>query len=304
MKQMNEFIIKRQDVQFCMETATSVIYFTRDYIYKIKKSVCLQPFIDYRERDNRTEKMKLEFQTGVTYSPEVYVSIGFLYLGQIKGEPCICMRRIPLAETVFDYLSTKENVEFSLVALLDFVKKFHICSSEKNKIENQRIQSLRERTDMLLQEAGQIGKGLDLKFITEMKKAAETYDAVFAERYRAGYVIKLHGDLHTGNILYDKKRFYLFDFLDFQEPYTSGDYLYDIGFLLADMCYFGFLIEENSIERLAERLEEPLSLLCLFVSYGALNRANVFYEEKKEVANKFYKISNLMLRKGSRRYDE
>ncbi len=58
---------------------------------------------------------------------------------------------------------------------------------------------------------------------------------LLAERGRTGFIRRIHGDLHLGNIVLLDDRPVLFDAIEFSEVIASGDVLYDLAFLLMDL---------------------------------------------------------------------
>jgi predicted kinase len=58
---------------------------------------------------------------------------------------------------------------------------------------------------------------------------------MLAERGRAGFIRRIHGDLHLGNIVLLDRQPVLFDAIEFSDVIASGDVLYDLAFLLMDL---------------------------------------------------------------------
>lgn len=292
--------LSQNNINLTKETATSTIFFTRDKIYKVKKNITLYPFIDYSTKDKRFVKIDKEFMKGIKYSPEVYICQGILNGPNIKEEPFLCMRRGNLSsKTLFEFLSSNNTKAFSLYDVLRKIKLFHNQTDEISISSKHSILSLRKRFSMLCEEALMVDNKLDSYYLQLMDELIHSYELSFQERFANGKIRELHGDLHSGNILFDGEIYYFFDFLDFEDNYTTGDYLYDVGFLLADMYFFDVIkIESSEIEKIAEFFNDETSLLLLFSAFGALNRSNVFAYDKLDKANLFHKISYMLLCKG------
>ena len=90
-----------------------------------------------------------------------------------------------------------------------------------------------------------------------------------------------HGDLHLGNIVLIDERPVLFDAIEFDPLIAAGDVLYDLAFLLMDLCERGlsqaanivlnrYLIETRRIDDL-----DGLAALPFFLSLRAAIRAKV-----------------------------
>lgn len=297
---MKPIILHEKDIVLTKETATSKILFTENRIYKVKKNVTLIPFIDYSTKEKRYTKLAKEFIKGKKYSSEIYISQNLLYGPGINDEPSICMSRgTSSRSTLFDYLSTHTANNFLLDNLLKDIKQLHTRTRTILSTSSHNIMSLKERFTMLCDEAVMLNKKLDKNYWQLIDSFIDYYNVRYNERCKHGFIRELHGDLHSNNILFDGKKFYFFDFLDFDDSYTTGDYLNDVGFLLADMYFFNVIkIESNEIERIADFFDDDPGLLLLFSAYGALNRANVYEYDNKYIAHLFYEISYMLLCKG------
>jgi hypothetical protein len=105
--------------------------------------------------------------------------------------------------------------------------------------------------------------------------------ALLAERGRTGFIRRIHGDLHLGNIVLLDDRPVLFDAIEFSEVIASGDVLYDLAFLLMDLVerdlapaanivFNRYLVESRRDENL-----DALAALPFFLSMRAAIRAKV-----------------------------
>ena len=101
-------------------------------------------------------------------------------------------------------------------------------------------------------------------------------------RGERGQVRRCHGDLHLGNLVLIDDAPVLFDALEFDEAIATCDILYDVAFLLMDLCKRGLAANAN---RLLNRYlslfdDEPsqiggLAALPVFLSLRAAIRAKV-----------------------------
>ena len=96
-----------------------------------------------------------------------------------------------------------------------------------------------------------------------------------------GFIRRIHGDLHLGNIVLLDDRPVLFDAIEFSEVIASGDVLYDLAFLLMDLVernlpaaanivFNRYLVESGRDENL-----DALAALPFFLSMRAAIRAKV-----------------------------
>ena len=101
------------------------------------------------------------------------------------------------------------------------------------------------------------------------------------ERGRLGFIRRIHGDLHLGNIVLIDGKPVLFDAIEFSDIIATGDVFYDLAFLLMDLLERGlapaanivlnrYLTETRRIENL-----DALATLPFFLSMRAAIRAKV-----------------------------
>jgi predicted kinase len=96
-----------------------------------------------------------------------------------------------------------------------------------------------------------------------------------------GFIRRIHGDLHLGNIALLDDRPVLFDAIEFSEVIASGDVLYDLAFLLMDLTERNLAPAANIVFNrylvAAKRDEnlDALALLPFFLSMRAAIRAKV-----------------------------
>ncbi len=136
------------------------------------------------------------------------------------------------------------------------------------------------------------GNGEDLRSLTgrifEVPAVEELDERTRAElerqrdwlerRRQAGFVRHCHGDLHLGNIVLLDRRPVLFDCLEFDPGLATIDTVYDLAFLLMDLCH-------RDLRAHAQRLlsgyldatwdDGGVRLLPLFLSVRAAIRAKV-----------------------------
>ena len=98
---------------------------------------------------------------------------------------------------------------------------------------------------------------------------------------RRGFVRRIHGDLHLGNIALIGGKPVLFDAIEFSDIIASGDVFYDLAFLLMDLLERGLTLAANVVlnryltqTRRIENLE-ALATLPFFLSMRASIRARV-----------------------------
>ena len=113
------------------------------------------------------------------------------------------------------------------------------------------------------------------------RAAYERIVPLLRERGRRGFVRRIHGDLHLGNIVLIDGKPVLFDAIEFSDIIASGDVFYDLAFLLMDLLERGLRTAANVVlnRYLAQtrRVEDldALAALPFFLSMRAAIRAKV-----------------------------
>ncbi|MFN4129824.1 MAG: AAA family ATPase, partial [Paracoccaceae bacterium] len=130
---------------------------------------------------------------------------------------------------------------------------------------------------------GVVGGGLVDDFLHRTRHHLSALTPVLTERSTLGHVKRVHGDLHLRNLLLIDGQPVLFDALEFDERLATCDVLYDLGFLLMDLCHGGLVRQANramTAYLLAAMGTEDagLSALPLFMSVRAAIRAMVMLQ--------------------------
>lgn len=102
-------------------------------------------------------------------------------------------------------------------------------------------------------------------------------------RARNGHVRRAHGDLHLRNLVVIDERPVLYDALEFDEVLGTCDVLYDIGFLIMDLCHRnlrrqGCRVLDAWLRVAREKEDAGLMALPLFLSVRAAIRAMVLLQ--------------------------
>ena len=104
---------------------------------------------------------------------------------------------------------------------------------------------------------------------------------MLVERGRTGFIRRIHGDLHLGNIVLLDDRPVLFDAIEFSEVIASGDVLYDLAFLLMDLVErslspaANIVLNRYLVESRRDENLDALAALPFFLAMRAAIRAMV-----------------------------
>jgi aminoglycoside phosphotransferase family enzyme len=131
--------------------------------------------------------------------------------------------------------------------------------------------------DRSLRAAGLTEVSID-QLIDLSRQALARIHSLLDRRRSEGKVRRCHGNLHLGNICLVGGRATLFDGIEFSDSIACIDTLYDLAFLLMDLCQRGMTGEANLVlNRYLDLSEEAegIAALPLFLSLRAAVRAHV-----------------------------
>ena len=120
-------------------------------------------------------------------------------------------------------------------------------------------------------------------WLADVGNAFTGLQPVLAERGRDGHVRRAHGDLHLRNLVLIEGEPVLFDALEFDEDLGTCDVLYDIAFLIMDLCHKGMTqpacrVLDTWLSEARGKEDAGLVALPLFLSVRAAIRAMVLLQ--------------------------
>lgn len=278
-----------RDVQR-IDTHAASVFLAGDRALKVKRAVRF-PFLDYSTLAKRKAACEAELAVNAPYAPQIYRGVvavtregdGKLAIGGL-GEPvewAVEMRRFDEQRTL-DHL-VGEIDEALAEALGRAVAAAHAKAPTVDAqpwIEalgaylDEHAEAFRAHSDIFPEAAA---KGL-----TRSARAAyQRLVPLLRKRSQQGFIRRIHGDLHLGNIVLIDGQPVLFDAIEFNDIIASGDVFYDLAFLLMDLCERGRVAAANVVlnRYLAQtrRIEDldALAALPFFLSTRAAIRAKV-----------------------------
>ncbi|MEM9443255.1 MAG: AAA family ATPase, partial [Pseudomonadota bacterium] len=272
-----------------IDTHAAIIFLIDDRAYKLKRAIRYS-FLDFSTIEKRRRVLNAEYRLNVKTAPGLYrglVPVAIDDNGQfaLGGDG-----------RIIDWLL--EMKRFDQTALLDHV-------AEQGKLDTPLIKALakeiaEQHQNAPVQQGGGYaamasiidGNAADLRgLIDQIEDDATTNSLIKATRSelgrqhrrldaraRTGFVRHCHGDLHLGNIFLDNDRPVLFDCLEFDESLATIDVVYDLAFLLMDLCHRK--LDSLAIDLLHAYLErtqddDGTALLPLFLGVRATIRAKI-----------------------------
>ena len=120
-------------------------------------------------------------------------------------------------------------------------------------------------------------------FLTRARHALTTLAPHLHDRTAQGHVRRAHGDLHLRNLVLYQAKPVLFDALEIDERLGTCDVLYDLAFLLMDLCHRGLGRAANAVLNAyllaaGGGQDSGLSALPLFLSVRGAIRAMVLMQ--------------------------
>jgi uncharacterized protein len=273
-----------------IDTHAASVFLAGDRALKVKRAVRF-PFLDYSTLAKRKQACQAELAVNTPYAPEIYRGVvaitrdasGKLAIGGagVPVEWAVAMRR-------FDEKRTLDHVvgeidEAMADALGRVVADAHAkAPAVKADTWIAALGSYIDEHAETFRHYPDIFPAAEIEMLARASRAA--YGGVvplLRERGQQGFVRRIHGDLHLGNIVLIDGKPVLFDAIEFSDIIASGDVLYDLAFLLMDLLERGlkpaanivlnrYLMQTRRVEDLG-----ALAALPFFLSMRAAIRARV-----------------------------
>ncbi len=214
-----------------------------DTVWKLKKSVRL-PFHDFTALAERARTTQRELELNAADAPGMYRDAapvvrgadGRLTLGGdgVVVDWVLRMARVP-AENFLDTVAAAGGLTPTLLdAIADAVAAMHARFAPVDRDQVAGLHAIAAGN-----RASALSAGLPEPAITQwaaaMTQALNDAAPWLAQRAAAGFVRRIHGDLHLGNLCLWQGRPVPFDALEFDEDMATFDLGYDLAFLLMDL---------------------------------------------------------------------
>lgn len=275
-----------------IETHAAMVFLAGNRALKIKRAVRF-PFLDYATLRLRRTACEAELRVNRVFAPQIYrrvVAITHDRCGKFTldgdgptAEWAVEMQRFDPEET-FDRIAERDGIdEPATRALADAVLAAHARGPAMQT--DRWLAALREyltqNDDAFIERHDLFDVAAVRALSRRSREALDTLRPLLRRRGRDGFIRRLHGDLHLGNIVRLDGAPVLFDAIEFDEWVATGDVLYDLAFLLMDLWARELPLAANQIfNRYLQHAREPshldaLAALPLFLSLRAAIRAKV-----------------------------
>jgi aminoglycoside phosphotransferase family enzyme/predicted kinase len=237
-----------KEVRFA-ETHISYLFFTGNYVYKVKKPVDFG-FLDFTTLEKRRHFCQQEVRLNSRLSPDVYLGVeeireedGRISLGGAGRtiEYAVKMRELPQAGMMTRLVPEGRATPELMERIAFKVALFHREAETSPEIAAfGDISAIRKNIqENFIQTVPYIGRTISREqydFISSRTTDfLERNREIFADRKRKGMVRDCHGDMHLGSICIEEECIHIFDCIEFNERFRYFDTAGDVSFLTMDL---------------------------------------------------------------------
>jgi uncharacterized protein len=275
-----------------IDTHGAAVFLAGPDVYKVKRAVRFA-YMDFSTLEKREAACKAEIAANRHDAPALYLGVvpitrhgGKLQLGGTGEvvEWVVHLRRFDEHAT-FDRLADRGPLGFAVIDLLAQA----VVASHRHAPVRDGYAATKSLRGVLTETVDELAAAVDIfppavvdALRSRLTVAFERSEALLLRRGLEGKVRRCHGDLHLRNIVLVDGRPVLFDAIEFDEVIATSDILYDLAFLIMDLCERKLAADANRLlnqylwscdDELQEI--EGLALLPLFLSLRAAIRAKV-----------------------------
>ncbi|MGB3310008.1 MAG: AAA family ATPase [Nodosilinea sp.] len=274
-----------------LQTHVSYVLLTGDYAYKLKKPVNFG-FLDYSTLEKRHHFCHEELRLNQRGAGPLYLEV--VAIGQVgdtyqlgSGTPveyAVKMVQFPQDTLLSALYDRGELTDALMEELAVAVADFHLGAETSDHIRSfGAVEQIRQAFDEnYAQTEGFVGGPQTQSQFDGTKAYTDSFFVahpdLFERRVAQNWIRACHGDLHLNNLCRWRDRLYLFDCIEFNEPFRYVDVMYDVGFVVMDLLSkdcagLATVFLNHYIERTGDW--EGVQLLPLYISRQAYVRAKV-----------------------------
>ena len=232
-----------------IDTHAASVFLAGDRALKVKRAVRF-PFLDYSTLDKRKAACEAELAVNAPYAPEIYRGVVPItreadgrarhrrpgHAGRVGGRDA-ALRRDSARSITSPAKSTKHWPMRSAAPSPQPTPR-RPSSTRQPWIAalggyiDEHVEAFRQYPEIF--------PAAEIETLARLSRAAyQRIVPLLRERSRRGFVRRIHGDLHLGNIVLIDGKPVLFDAIEFSDIIASGDVFYDLAFLLMDLLERG-----------------------------------------------------------------
>jgi aminoglycoside phosphotransferase family enzyme/predicted kinase len=304
-----------------IQTHISWVFLTGDYAYKLKKSVNFG-FLDFSTIDKRRHFLEEELRLNRAAASDIYLEVlqitkdGDSYRLNGAGETVeyvLKMQQFPQEALFVEMFERGRLTPEHLEELGRVVARFHgNCETNDYISSFGEVEQIKKAIDDNYQQTAKyIGRAQSREQYGRTKNFTDRFlqdnRSLFLARIANQKIRECHGDLHLKNICCWHNKIYLFDRIEFNEPFRYVDVIYDVAFTVMDLDAkgrkdLGNIFLNTYLEETGDW--EGTQVLPLYLSRQAYVRAkvtsfllddpNISEEEKQRAAttaSDYYKLA-------------
>jgi aminoglycoside phosphotransferase family enzyme len=234
------------------ETHISLLFFTGNYVYKVKKSVDFG-FLDFTSLEKRKHFCEQEVTLNRRLSPKIYLGVvkftqdGKRILLDGGGEVieyAVKMKQIP-EDLLMDRLLKENKVTKDMIeAISKKLSRFYLTAETNDYIRNfAKPERFKQDTDENFEQTRKyIDVTIPQTIYSEVHERTDQFyrtgEDLFYQRIASNWIRDCHGDLRLEHIFWGEE-IAIFDCIEFNERLRYTDVAADIGFLAMDLDYHG-----------------------------------------------------------------
>jgi aminoglycoside phosphotransferase family enzyme/predicted kinase len=236
-----------------VETHISWVIQSGPYAYKLKKPVDFG-FLNFITLDGRRTDCEAEVRLNRRLCPDLY--LGVVDVVQRDGrycigppgepvEPAVWMRRLPESGMLPELVARGVANERLMRRLARHLASFHATPATGPGVNEYGDQAtLRHNWEEdFAQTEPFVGRTLSAEVRDAIRAYADTFltdqRPLLERRVAEGRIRDGHGDLHTGSVCVAGRQLYLFDCIEFNQPFRYADVAAEVACLAMDLAHLG-----------------------------------------------------------------
>lgn len=232
-----------------IQTHISYVLLTGDFAYKVKKPMNFG-FLDFSTLEKRLHFCQEELRLNQRGAGALYLEVLPIALNgerfELGGrrepiEYTVKMRQFPQDTLLTELYDRGELSEDLLIELAKTIAAFHAKTETNDYIRSfGKVEQVRQAFDENYEQTEQYIGGPQTQQQFDQTRAYTdrffaTQQALFDRRMAQDKIRECHGDLHLRNICLWQDKLWLFDCIEFNEPFRFVDFMFDIAYIVMDL---------------------------------------------------------------------
>jgi aminoglycoside phosphotransferase family enzyme len=284
-----------------IETHISWIILTGQVAYKIKKAVKFGDVLDFSTLELRRRFCLREVTLNRRLCSKMYQGVtkivkndsGYKVVNSDEvGRPleyAVKMLEFPQKYRLDNLLKSNKINSRVVDLLIDKLVKFHKAANTNSAISRYgRPQKMKEKIKENFRSLSKLSK-TDPVFEKKLNMFIKNNPKLFYERIRLSRIRDIHGDLYLKNIFYVKKKFYIYDRIEFNDFLRYADIVEDVAHLAMDFHFNGRVdIQSYLIRNYINKSNDTtiINIIYFMMCYKACVRAKVSFFRAAQLTNR------------------